>query len=98
MWFESFHCSRPAIHDPIQFRLVRGQKLAEEISSECAARPVDPYTLLTECSRGLFYDYPVGTRFLLKAKLTDNRGSKPFFYTNFNWPPLEIVQKGKPDK
>ena len=99
MWFESFYIYPiGGRRDPIQLKLVKKQDLAKEIINECASRPVDPYALVTECSKNLFYDYPVGTKFFLKAKLTDRRGSNPFFYTNFNWPPLEIVQSERPGK
>ena len=37
-------------------------------------------TLSVQCARALVTDYPIGTRFLLQAKLTDRLGGTPFLY------------------
>lgn len=37
-------------------------------------------TLAVQCARRLLSDYPLGTRFLLQAKLTDRLGGTPFLY------------------
>jgi hypothetical protein len=42
--------------------------------------------LHVECSKSLSYDYPVGTRFRLKVKLTDREGGGEFLYSHFRWP------------
>lgn len=60
--------------------------------AECANKGIAPYDLLTEYSRSLFYDYPVGTEFLLKTKLTDKEGGGTFFYTHYKWDPFEIIE------
>lgn len=60
------------------------------MAMECANGSVSPFDLLTECNRGLFYDYPVGTKFKLKVKLTDREKGGLFFYTYFGWVPLDI--------
>jgi hypothetical protein len=37
-------------------------------------------TLSVQCARAMLRDYPLGTRFLLQAKLTDRLGGTPFLY------------------
>jgi hypothetical protein len=93
LWFESFELSKTSGHrDKIGLCLRKGQELPEEIEDECSDKGLNPFELLTECSRSLFYDYPVGTEFLLKTKLTDKEGGGTFFYTHYTWAPLEIVK------
>jgi hypothetical protein len=93
LWFHSFKVGPTSGHrDPIQLKLVGGQNLPEEIVEECQARSVNPFELLTECSKKLFYDYPVGTKFLLKAKLTDREEKGMFFYTSYRWKPFGIEE------
>jgi hypothetical protein len=36
--------------------------------------------LRVQCARAFVTDYPVGTRFLVQAKLTDRLGGTPFLY------------------
>jgi hypothetical protein len=53
-------------------------------------RPVsgqDPYQkdLFVECSKALSSNYPVGTKFRIKAKLTRRKGGKEFIYSNYTW-------------
>jgi hypothetical protein len=48
--------------------------------------------LLTDCSKKLFNNYAEGTKFKLKAKLTDGEGEGPFLYSYFGWKPLEIIE------
>lgn len=94
LWFESFQIDSTSGHrDPVQLHLIPDQDLPIEIQDECDKRSVDPYSLLTECSKNLFYDYPIGTKFLLKSKLTDREGKGIFFYTSFQWSPLKIEKK-----
>jgi hypothetical protein len=42
-------------------------------------------SLNVECSKKLTTRYPIGTRFLIRAKLTDMQGV-PFLYSYFGWP------------
>jgi len=56
-------------------------------SSKLRVRPVpggkyDP-SMVVECSRELRMNYPVGTRFRLRCKLTDREGGTPFLYSYF---------------
>lgn len=91
LWFHSFRLENMSGHrDPIQLKLIPNQKLPREIIDECALRAVDPFLLVTECSKKLFYDYPANTKFLLKVKLTDREGVGLFFYTSFRWKPVQI--------
>ena len=41
-------------------------------------------TLRVECSKALSRNYPVGTRFRIRAKLTDMQGT-PFLYSSWQW-------------
>lgn len=93
VWFESFNLASTSGHrDTIALRLVRGQELPIEVEIECKERSLDPFTLLLECSRSLFYGYPLRTRFLLRAKLTDRVGKGIFFYTSYRWEPIKVVE------
>ena len=57
-------------------------------------RPIDgqgyPTEMHVECSKKLSRDYPVGTRFKIKAKITDREGSGDFLYSYFGWP-YEVI-------
>lgn len=44
-----------------------------------------PEDMHVECSKELSRDYPVGTRFRIKAKLTDREGSGDFLYSYYRW-------------
>lgn len=74
---ESFRpASTSGKHGPVHVRPVAGQRF--------------PPTLFVECSRRLVEDYPVGTRFRIKAKLTDMQGT-PFLYSYYGWA-YEVVK------
>ena len=92
LWFESFYLNNKSGHrSEVQLKLIPAQDLPSEITNECYSRSVDPYNLLTECNKKLFTDYSIGTKFLLKAKLTDRDGEGLFFYNYYGWRPFEIV-------
>ena len=61
-----------ALHGAIHIRPVEGQGF--------------PLTLHVECSKKLSTDYPVGTKFKIKAKLTDREGGGQFLYSYYRWP------------
>jgi hypothetical protein len=44
-----------------------------------------PATLQVACSKELSRDYPVGTRFLLIAKLTDREKGGEYLYSHPRW-------------
>jgi hypothetical protein len=93
LWFHSFRPANPSAHrDPIQLKLVDDQELPSEITDECGIRSINPFELVTECSKDFFYQYPVGTRFLLKAKLTDRERVGMFFYTSYRWKPIKVEE------
>lgn len=43
-------------------------------------------TMHVECSKSLSRDYPVGTRFRIRAKVTDREGGGEFLYSSWRWP------------
>lgn len=77
VWVESYRpSSTSGLHGSVHLRPVEGQGYTANLH--------------VECSKGLSRDYPVGTRFLLRAKLTDREGGGEFLYSFHGWPPLEI--------
>lgn len=54
------------------------------------ARPLPGQKLDTsmnvECSSKMRKGYPVGTRFLIQAKVTNKEGGTPFLYSHYNQP------------
>jgi hypothetical protein len=69
---ESFRPSSTAgLHGDIHVRPVPGQGLDTD--------------MFVECSKELVNNYEVGTRFRIKAKITDKEGSRPFLYSYFGW-------------
>ena len=53
-----------------------------------------PTTMHVECSKSLSKNYPVGTVFRIKAKLTDRQGAGDFLYSYFGWE-YDVVKPGK---
>jgi hypothetical protein len=50
-----------------------------------------PSTLAVECSKKLSRDYPVGTKFMLQAKITDREGGGEYLYSSYRWE-YEVVK------
>ncbi len=50
--------------------------------------------LHVECSKKLSWEYPVGAKFRIRAKLTDREGGGEFLYSYFGWK-FEVLSKGK---
>jgi len=46
-----------------------------------------------ECSSKMRRDYPIGTCFLVKAKVKQIQGGTPFLYTHYNWSYKVIPRK-----
>ncbi len=44
-----------------------------------------PQNMHVECSKKLSRDYPLGSRFRIKAKLTDREGAGDFLYSYHGW-------------
>lgn len=63
--------STAGMHGSIHIRPVAGQGL--------------PVTLQVECAKRLSRDFPVGTRFRLKAKLTDREDGGEYLYSYHGW-------------
>jgi hypothetical protein len=75
---ESFKPSATSgLHDAVHIRPIAGQGLAT--------------TLHVECSKSLSRDYPVGTRFRIRAKLTDRENGGEYLYSYFRWP-VEVLK------
>ncbi|MBK1621087.1 hypothetical protein CKO42_22215 [Lamprobacter modestohalophilus] len=51
-------------------------------------------TLRVECSKRLSKNYPVGTKFRIKTKLTDLEGGGEFLYSYFDWK-YEVIERGE---
>lgn len=52
-----------------------------------------PSSLHVECSKELSREYPVGTRFLIKGKLTDKLGGGKYIYSHYKWT-YEVISIG----
>lgn len=93
LWFVSIGLPLSSGHrHQVHLRLKPKQNLPAEIAAECKAATVDPFLLLTECKSDYVTNYPVGTEFLLKAKLTDRKGRTMFFYNSYRWQAFRIVK------
>jgi hypothetical protein len=53
-------------------------------------RPVEgqgfDINMRVECSKELSNNFPVGSRFKIKARVTDREGGTPFLYSSYQWP------------
>lgn len=52
-----------------------------------------PIDMHVECSKNLSKNYPVGSKFRVKAKLTDRKGEGEFLYSYFG-SEYEVLAKG----
>jgi hypothetical protein len=43
-------------------------------------------SFLVQCSKSLVQNYPVGTRFRVRVKLTDREGTGEYLYSSWRWP------------
>lgn len=66
---ESFRISGSGLHGDVHIRPIAGQGYVRGIR--------------VECYKKLSKDYPVGTRFKIRAKLTDKEGGSEFLYSYF---------------
>lgn len=53
-----------------------------------------PSSMHVECSKSLTRNYPLGTVFRIRAKLTDREGLGDFLYSYFGWT-YDVVELGK---
>ena len=68
---ESYRESGSGLHGDVHIRPLAAEGL--------------PPGLRVECSKSLSRDYPVGTKFRIKAKLTDREDHGEFLYSYFGW-------------
>jgi hypothetical protein len=59
-------------------------------------RPIpnqDPFlsNMFVECSKDLSYNYPVGTKFRIKAKIISKEGQANFIYSYYGWS-FEVIK------
>jgi hypothetical protein len=47
-------------------------------------------SMFVECSKKLSKEYPVGTKFRIKAKISITEGGTKFVYSHYTWP-FEVV-------
>lgn len=66
-------------HGPIHIRPIPGQGRFKP-------------SMFVACSKVLTNDYPVGTRFKIRAKITDKEGGVPYIYSHYTWD-YEIVSR-----
>ena len=66
---------------PVQIRPVQGQAYSSTLAVQCASR-------LTDTRR-----FPVGTKFLLLAKMTDRLGGTPFLYAYHGDPDVVVTNQ-----
>jgi hypothetical protein len=69
---ESYRSARAGPHGYLHIRPIAGQRF--------------PSTLHVECSKKMLTNYPVGTKFRIKVKLTDRLGEGEFLYSYYGWP------------
>lgn len=75
---ESFRpASTSGLHGEVHMRPVPGQFY--------------PQSLKVQCAKRLTRDYPVGTRFKIRVKLTDRDGEGEYLSSYFGWP-VEVMK------
>lgn len=72
---ESHYESGSGLHDNVHIRALPGQSPYETwMRVECSKRMMDPKI------------HKVGTRFLIRAKITNREGGTSFIYSSYAWP------------
>ena len=74
------------------------RNIDEPSSAKVRARPLagqglDP-SMKVECSSIMRKSYPVGTKFILRAKITNREGGTTFIYSRFDRP-YRVVSEGE---
>lgn len=74
------------------------KNIGDSSSKSVRARPISGQGLNiamnVECSSKMRKGHPVGTLFLLEAKVTDREGGTPFLYAHYN-SPYKVVSKNE---
>lgn len=65
--------STGGLHGPVHIRPVKGEPYPKGIRVECPREMRDPAR------------FPTGTRFRIRAKLTDREGGGEFLYSHHSW-------------
>jgi hypothetical protein len=72
---ESYYESGSGLHGNVHIRPLGGQSPYEQyMRVECSKEMMDPNV------------HKVGTKFLIKAKITSRQGGTPFIYSSYAWP------------
>lgn len=74
--------STSGLHGEVHIRPVANQLWKQNIHVRCSKK-------LSDLSI-----YPLGTKFRIKAKLTDREGGRQFLHSHHSWP-FEVVEKPK---
>jgi hypothetical protein len=72
---------RSGLHGELHVRPVAGQRFGSHLFVECSKVLSDPKK------------YPVGTKFKIRAKLTDREGGGEFLYSFYGWKPQVLTNK-----
>jgi hypothetical protein len=78
---ETYRESGSGLHGDIHVRPIAGQQVSQN--------------LRVRFPKALRFAHPIGTRFLVYAKLTDKEGGSDFVHTNHAW---DVEVLGKPEK
>jgi hypothetical protein len=65
-------------HGPIHIKPLPGQ---------------EPYleTMFVQCSKTISNDYPLGTKFRIRAKIVTPKNKRPFVSSHYTWP-FEVIE------
>lgn len=59
------------LHGKVHIRPVGGERFSQDLH--------------VECSKALSENYPIGTKFKIKAKLTDRKDGGEYLYSHYKW-------------
>lgn len=83
---ESFELESTSGHrGSVELRPIADQIFGTHLLSESPRKMVDTSV------------YPLGTKFRIKAKLTDREGGGEFLYSHWSWP-FEVIELGRTPK
>lgn len=81
----------------IETYLAQGEPSRKKIRARpVAGQGLDP-AMHVECSSSMRMGHPVGTIFMIDAKITSKEGGQPFIYTSWQWK-SEVVSKKAAEK